>query len=321
MRVLAPAKINLHLRVGPRRQDGFHPLLSWMTTVALFDTLTFSQRSPSADPRVAGGPQVQQTPNLTRNPISLACNVPDLPCDDRNLVVRIASALRNELGNADVAPVHVDLEKHIPIGAGLGGGSSDGAHALLALNRLWRTGRAADVLSAFAARFGSDLSFFIHGPSSICKGRGEIVRPIPRPSARWAVLVLPRLSMPTPDVYRRFDQMNLGRTEDVEQEPQWDRWVNMGSEELLPRLVNDLEPPAFEIAPALGELRKAAERLIGRPVRMSGSGSSLFSLFDDESAAREAAGRIERDAHERVVPVEVSPIFSDDLHGEFVDKE
>lgn len=304
MRVLAPAKINLHLRVGPRRQDGFHPLLSWMTTVGLFDTLTFS--------RLAAGPQVL--------PVTLRCDMPGLPCDERNLVVRIASALRNEWG-ADLPPVQIDLEKRIPVGAGLGGGSSDGAYALMALNRLWRTGRAADVLSAFAARFGSDLSFFVHGPSSVCKGRGEIVAPVARPSARWAVLVLPRLSMPTPDVYRRFDQMNLGRDEDVENEPDWNRWTTLASEELLPRLVNDLEPPAFIIAPALGELRATVERILGRPVRMSGSGSSLFTLFDRQPEAHDAANRIERDLRERAIAVEISPNFTDDLHVEFVDRQ
>src|SRR5581483_8619857 len=103
-----------------------------------------------------------------------------------------------------------------PAGAGLGGGSSDGAFTLMALNRLWKVGGAADVLSAFAARFGSDLSFFFHGPSSVCRGRGEIVSPVERPTARWAVLVLPAISMPTPDVYRRFDAMNLGRHQDVD---------------------------------------------------------------------------------------------------------
>ena len=127
--------------------------------------------------------------------------------------------------------------------------------------------------------------------------------------------------MPTPDVYRRFDQMNLGRDEDVENEPDWERWVTTGSEELLPRLVNDLEAPAFNISPTLGEVRQSAERLLRRPVRMSGSGSSLFSLFDRQDAAQDAAEQLERDLRERAVPVEVSPIFSDDLHGEFVDKE
>jgi 4-diphosphocytidyl-2-C-methyl-D-erythritol kinase len=304
MRVVSPAKINIHLRVGLRRPDGFHPLLSWMTTVGLFDTLTFT-RVPSTATTPA--------PHLT-----LRCDKPDLPCDQRNLIVRIANALaeesKSDFNNA--TDLQVFLEKRIPVGAGLGGGSSNGAYALMALSRLWGSGGAADVLSAFAARFGSDLSFFFHAPSAACRGRGEIVSPVARPTARWAVLVLPKLSMPTPDVYRRFDRMSLGRDQDVANEPDWNAWTKLKSEELLPRLVNDLEPPAFDIAPALGQLRSNVERMLARPVRMSGSGSSLFTLFDDQSRAAEAAEKIKRDANERAVPVEVAPILNDDLRRE-----
>ena len=309
MRVLAPAKINIHLRVGPRRTDGFHPLMSWMVTVGLFDTLTFQTKSDTHVPPTGGS---------STSHLSLRCDNPRLPCDQRNLIVKIANAWREESKPdlKNTTDLQVFLEKRIPVGAGLGGGSSDGAFALMALNRLWRSGGAADVLSAFAARFGSDLSFFFHGPSSVCRGRGEIVSPIPRPTARWAVLVLPKRSMPTPDVYRRFDQMNLGREEDIVNEPDWKNWAALKSWELLPRLVNDLEPPAFDIAPDLAHLRSRVETAIGRPVRMSGSGSSLFTLSDEQSHAVEAAEKIERDTNERAVPVEVAPIFDDDLQRE-----
>ncbi|MGH7192786.1 MAG: 4-(cytidine 5'-diphospho)-2-C-methyl-D-erythritol kinase, partial [Candidatus Saccharimonadales bacterium] len=212
------------------------------------------------------------------------------------------------------------LHKRIPVGAGLGGGSSDAARTLLGLNQLWGSGRAADDLSAFAARFGSDLPFFFHGSSSACQGRGEIVTPLPKPTPRWAVLVLPRLSMPTADVYRRFDEMGLGCERDVSDMPDWSAWANLASQQLLPRLVNDLEPPAFEIAPQLGQLRERIERLLGRAVRLSGSGSSLFTLFDAEPQAKEAATRIERETNERAAAVEVSPILNDDLNEEFINR-
>ncbi len=122
--------------------------------------------------------------------------------------------------------------------------------------------------------------------------------------------------MPTPDVYRRFDQMNLGVDEDIDNEPDWKTWAALKSEELLPRLVNDLEPPAFDIAPALGELRSRTEKSLHRPVRMSGSGSSLFTLFDEQSHAVDAAEKLKRDTNELAVPVEVSPVLKDDLNGE-----
>ncbi|HEY8747474.1 MAG TPA: 4-(cytidine 5'-diphospho)-2-C-methyl-D-erythritol kinase, partial [Tepidisphaeraceae bacterium] len=275
-------------------------LLSWMTTVGLFDTLTFE---PTALNGIAAEGRV-----------SLRSDMPGLPCDERNLIVRIANLFRNEFKPQELRDFDVFLEKKIPVGAGLGGGSSDAASALMALNRLWRTGGAANVLSAFAARIGSDLSFFFHGPSSVCRGRGEIVSPIARPSVAWAVLVLPKLSMPTPAVYQRFDQMNLGRDEDVDREPNWDEWTKLSGEELLPRLVNDLEAPAFDIAPVLGELCAQIERLLDRPVRMSGSGSSLFTLFDLQSHAIAAVEKIARDLKERAVAVELSPVLRDDLN-------
>ena len=342
MRLLAPAKINLHLRVGPRREDGFHPLLSWFTTVRLFDSLVLEEdeidrRGAMAAPDDAGSGQSRENSGSAAE-VALICDLPGLPCDERNLVVRIARAFRDAArsesgaaradgsatarggGPRHVGGIRATLQKRIPIGAGLGGGSSDAARTLLGLNRLWRMGRAADDLSAFAVRFGSDVPFFFHGPSSVCRGRGEIVMPVPRPAARWAVLVLPELAMPTAEVYRRFDAMGLGRESDIATQPDWSAWAKLNSEDLLPRLVNDLEPPAFDLAPRLGALRTRVEEMLGRAVRMSGSGSSLFTLFDDESAAQEAAAHIERDARERALAVEVSPIFRDDLNEDFEDR-
>jgi 4-diphosphocytidyl-2-C-methyl-D-erythritol kinase len=352
MRVLAPAKINLHLRVGPRRADGFHSLLSWFATVGLFDNLVLEQHSPAAglSQGGTGAGSAARAPAGSRDDdaasvMTLACDTPGLPCDERNLVVKIALAFAREArasGRAVDAPriegahgdapdpsrgvrgdapatraIRATLKKSIPMGAGLGGGSSDAARTLLALNQLWGVGRAADDLSAFAARFGSDLPFFFHGPSSICRGRGEIVRPIGKPAPRWAVLVLPEVTMPTPDVYRRFDAMGIGREQDLTDEPDWESWTRLSSLELLPRLVNDLEPPAFAIAPQLAKLRERIERIVGRPVRMSGSGSSLFTLFDDGTEARDASARIVQDTGERAPAVELSPSLRDDLNTAF----
>src|SRR6185437_14420360 len=162
MRLLCPAKINLHLRVGPLRGDGFHPLLSWFCTAGLFDTLTLQP----VDALTAPGEESH---------IALSCDQPDLPVDRRNLVVKVAEAFAKEMANhlpggvggppmslhntgGPPVPhgIRAHLQKRIPAGAGLGGGSSDGARTLLGLNALWHAGRSADELSAFAGRFGSD---------------------------------------------------------------------------------------------------------------------------------------------------------------------
>jgi 4-diphosphocytidyl-2-C-methyl-D-erythritol kinase len=312
LRFLCPAKVNLHLRVGPLRDDRFHPLLSWMCTVGLYDTLEMRLSGVrSADVPDSAVPR--------RIDISLQCEPPGLACDDRNLVVRVAKAWQSGDTRSEGAVIQARLTKRTPVGAGLGGGSSDAARMILALNRLF-PGEAGEQspgeLTAFAARFGSDVPFFLAGPSSVCAGRGEIVRPIGKPRPRWAVLVLPKLMMPTPEVYRRFDSMGLGRLEDINAEPNWAHWATLDALSLLPLLVNDLEAPAFSIRPELRDLRIGMEQVLNRPVRMSGSGSSLFTLYDDAAEARFAVRTLvgsPGNGESRVEAVELSPSIHDDL--------
>lgn len=300
MRLLAPAKINLHLRVGKPRADGFHPLLSWMCTVGLFDKLTLE--------------------NASGRECALTCAQPDVPCDSRNLVLHAALALADSLTESRQGEVCPDfgliatLEKHIPAGAGLGGGSSDAARTLLGLNRLWQSALSVQRLSEIAGRLGSDVPFFLNGPSAICTGRGEVTRPTPPPTARHAVLILPRMAMPTPSVYRRFDQMALG-TDLSSAEEDWERWAKLPAAELMPLLVNDLEPAAFALEPRLADLRCRMEQILGRSVRMSGSGSSLFCLYDTSRQADEAARSISRESGLDSIAVPLAPAFEDDLNA------
>lgn len=298
MRLLAPAKINLHLRVGPRRSDGFHPLLTWMTTVGLFDSLELERaRVPGIALRIDSTPASAAVPN-----------------DRRNLIVRAAeefgvalSATATREGQVTTAPkvtgLSVLLHKRIPVGAGLGGGSSDAARTLLALNGLWDAHWSLPDLATLSARLGSDLAFFFFGPSSICAGRGEIVRPIAPPRPRAALLFLPEFAISTADAYRRFDAAGEGAAAftpagDVHPlagpEPDWHRWTQLPARELLEELVNDLEPAAFAIQPRLQMLRRQLQSRLGRVVRMSGSGSTLFTLYDEEAEAEEVMAQIRR---------------------------
>jgi 4-diphosphocytidyl-2-C-methyl-D-erythritol kinase len=201
----------------------------------------------------------------------------------------------------------------------LGGGSSDAARTLLGLNGFWanepgKLARDSRCLSDMGLSLGSDVPFFLFGPSSVCKGRGELVRPIGAPtSAPWVTLVLPPIGLPTADVYRTFDEMGLGRVQDVEDEPAWEQWVSLNAEDLLDKLVNDLEAPAFSLRPELGKLRDRLEKLLGRAVRMSGSGSSLFTLYEQREQAIETAERITSREKMRAVAVELAPTVQDDL--------
>jgi len=303
LRVPAPAKINLHLRVGPPRAgDGFHPLLSWMVTVGLFDNLEFT---------------LTEQPGVVR----LSCDDPAIPCDASNLIVKTASALLDTVNASRAASgkqgvgASAALQKRIPVGAGLGGGSSDGAFALLALDRLlhlnldYPQAVLAD-LAALASRFGSDLAFFFHGPSSICTGRGEVVRPTPPPTPRHAVLLLPGIHMPTPAVYKRFDEMLSSRSTQgsaLNAEPDWLAWSKLSARELLPLLINDLEPPAFSLNADLANLHRQANELSDRPIRMSGSGSTLFTLYDTAAEAERSAEHFRLSLRVDARPVEVCP--------------
>jgi len=293
MRCLAPAKINLLLRVGTPRADGFHPLLSWMCTVGLFDKL-----------------EVDRSPE---DSVHLECDAPEVPRDASNLVIRAAHALADALAKAregrasPASGLRIRLQKRIPAGAGLGGGSSDGAFMLQLLNELWEAGLSRDALSAIAATLGSDLSFFFYAPSAICRGRGEIVTPVAAPAAKFAMLVLPGMPMPTAAVYRRFDLMGLGRPDAVEQPLDHALMASLPAADLLPLLVNDLEPAAFAIDPELSRLRRQAEQTLSRVVRMSGSGSSLFSLFDRLDEADAAAGMIQARHKTIAMAVKLAP--------------
>jgi 4-diphosphocytidyl-2-C-methyl-D-erythritol kinase len=319
MRLLAPAKINLHLRVGPRREDGFHPLLTWMTTVSLFDTLELSNVDPPGGGGIGGGAAG----------LSLATNDPTLPVDARNLVARAAAALADtrlpgrlgglrRVGEGPLTGKRVSafLHKRIPAGAGLGGGSSDAAATLVGLNRLWRMELSADELAQIGAALGSDVPFFLHGPSSVCSGRGEVVRPIEVPAAQWALLVMPNVAVSTAAAYAAFDAMGLGDEQAVVNEPDWSTWVRLDASNLLQRLVNDLEPAAFAVEPSVGQLRASLEAKLNRPVRMSGSGSALFTLYDAETEANHAARQLATiDARVEVVQV-APPIPSPGTPGE-----
>jgi 4-diphosphocytidyl-2-C-methyl-D-erythritol kinase len=273
--VTAPAKINLHLRVGPLAADGFHPLLSWMATVGLFDKLDLELSPQNHVPRVR-----------------LTCDDPSIPTDESNLIVKAANAIIAAGRQAEPWSLSASLHKRIPTGAGLGGGSSDAAATMIALNRMLGLNWLPERLAQIAAELGSDLPFFFFGPSSICTGRGEIVAPTPPPKPRYAVLLLPGIHMPTPAVYRKFDELNLGHTSAIRDAPDFKQWAALDAIDLMRVLVNDLERPAFTINPNLAELHQQAGKTLKRIVRMSGSGSSLFSLFDSRAEADSAANRI-----------------------------
>jgi 4-diphosphocytidyl-2-C-methyl-D-erythritol kinase len=274
----AYAKLNLGLRVSPLRPDGFHNVETWMLRTSWHDTLDV-QPADTLELRVTGKSE----------------GVPTDP--QKNLVGRAALAL----AAAASVPAHalLSLHKNLPHGGGIGGGSADAAAALLALNQLWNLHWDLGRLEKIAATLGSDIPFFIRGHAALCTGRGEIMTPLAPRNPLFAVLIIPPVGCPTKDVYQTFDR----GIQHVPAYPltDWEACAAASAQELSELLVNDLEPAAFAVAPMLRPIRARAAELLGRRVHMTGSGSTLFALFDT---------KVQADIDASLLNVEMGPSVS-----------
>ena len=297
-----PAKLNLYLKVGPANRPGsanagYHDIASWMVLTSLHDDL---QLVPKFTPGVS----------LDVATEGLASGQVQIPTDERNLVLKAARALSEHLPDAareSLPGVALHLTKRIPAGAGVGGGSSDAATAIVALNRYWQLGLPVEVLSDVAAKVGSDVPFFLTCMatsifSAWCTGRGEHVQPIAQPRPKFALLVFPPVHCGTPDVYKQFDEMGLGSDLKQAGRPA----LGLPAVPLLGQLQNDLQQAAFVKYPRLGEIHEIVERELEsaktkQRVMLTGSGSTLFSLFDQQADAMVAQGRIPIDLPSMVV--------------------
>jgi 4-diphosphocytidyl-2-C-methyl-D-erythritol kinase len=251
----APAKVNLHLEVLAKRADGFHEIATLMVAVSLFDMLEFKDD--------------------VGEEICLSCNLPCLATGQENLVVRAAHLLRQHTRSGGGA--RIKLVKRIPLGGGLGGGSSDAAATLWGLNLLWRTGLSRHQMGGLAAEIGSDIAFFFESPMAWCTGRGEKVLGLQLRNVLWFVLACPPFAVSTAEVYRRVQ---------VPSDPltgaQVFQMVKEGTVDALgPQLHNRLEPAAFETCPKLADLLGRLASLSPIRFMVSGSGSTLFALCSD----------------------------------------
>ena len=275
--VTAPAKVNLHLEVLGMRPDGFHELAMVMQSIELVDRLHFT--------------------NTADAQLTLECDVPSLSIAGDNLVLMAAELLRERSGFAELG-ASIQLEKNIPIGAGLAGGSSNGAAALVGLNALWGLGHSSAELEQMAAELGSDMPFCVAGGSQFCFGRGERLEPLPPCLEPLTVLLVkdPRVSVSTPWAYKRCREWNKDRYLEGEQAFEERRkalrqadWTRPLRAEAPPPLRNDLqsvvEPETDAVQIALRLLRTLEKPLA---VAMSGSGPSCFALFRTPEQCQEA---------------------------------
>ncbi|MCC8166761.1 MAG: 4-(cytidine 5'-diphospho)-2-C-methyl-D-erythritol kinase [Planctomycetes bacterium] len=258
----SPAKINLFLEVVRKRADGFHELDSVFAEIDLADTIRAEVvRGDSA--------------------IVLECDDPAIPCDESNLIVRAARALQREAGVTDGARIF--LQKRIPPGSGLGGGSGNAATAIRLLNDVWHCGIAPERQVEIGAELGSDVPFFFHGGVCRIGGRGEVVMPIHSLRSPLRIgLLLTGVHSDTAAAYRNIvlpTPATLRSSTDFVQS------LAHGDIAILNAAAfNRFEKTVFTAIPRLDEIHDTAEGLLSRPVRMSGSGSSLWFFLDESES-------------------------------------
>ncbi len=264
LRILAPAKINLFLRVIRKRPDGYHDLASLMCTVGLYDVLTIAP----------GGSAIQ-----------VICGHPQVPEDERNLAWRAADLFFSRSGIR--SGVRISITKNIPVAAGLGGGSSDAAAVLLALNRLQGNPFRIPDLMALGRRLGADVPYLVYRRPALAAGIGDRLKPFDGLPRAPVVLVNPGIEVSTAWVYKN---LNLRLTK----QPKQLNYFSFGNEKFsfATGLHNDLEAVTLPRFPVMREVRAKLANLGARGTLMSGSGPTVFGIFADMRTAREAKDRL-----------------------------
>ena len=263
----SPAKINLFLRVLGRRADGYHDIETLMVCVGLFDTL-----------RMAVG--------VDSGPVTVRCAHPRVPEDETNLAARAARLFFQKYGAPKATAI--DIDKQIPVGAGLGGGSSNAAAVLRGLNDHFRSPFSGTELAKMALSLGADVPFFLYGRPALATGIGERLAPVgPLPRLALAI-VYPGVSVATASVYKN---LNLGLTKKENQPKYFPLMANSAIER---HLFNDLEAVTLQRHPEVAAAKAALVANGAKGALMSGSGSSVFGIFEDGEAARRACAAISR---------------------------
>ena len=273
--LLAPAKLNLYLKVINKRPDGFHNIKTLFERINLTDQLTF---------------------HLNKfGKIIIYCHHPDVPTGPKNLVYQAAEMLRRH--HHIQKGVTVRIRKRIPVAAGLAGGSTNGAAALLGLNKLWDLRLSRKQLVSYAKRLGSDVAFFLYNTSwALGTGRGDRIKKLFLPTKLWHVLVIPRLKLYAKDIYQALDstlkEKLTKKSYNVSILTAHLRHNNLN--QIGSFLENDLEQPILAVAPQLQILKQKLKCLKVKGVMISGSGPCVFGITDSEAHARSVKRRLSK---------------------------
>ncbi|HEY0081900.1 MAG TPA: 4-(cytidine 5'-diphospho)-2-C-methyl-D-erythritol kinase [Pyrinomonadaceae bacterium] len=268
------AKINLTLRIHGRRADGYHEIETVFQTVTLHDRLTFTAHDGEGR-------------------LELACDAPGVPCDESNLVHRAGTALCARYGTTRGA--RVNLEKRIPAGGGLGGGSSNAAVALVGLARLWRIETDRRALAEIGASLGADVPFFLTGGTALGTGRGTDIHPLADVPPQQLLIVTPRVRVSTAEAYKSLNAHALTKAvSPANLTVSRARAEISGS--LQAALWNDFEPVVYRLHPEIERVRDALVAAGAGGALLSGSGASVFGLFENVRERDRAQGSLRVEA-------------------------
>ena len=258
----SPAKLNLYLRVLRKRPDGFHEIKTIFQRISLYDTITFSSN--------------------TSGQIKISCAHPHVPVGPKNLVYKVANLLREKFCISH--GVNIRIQKRIPVAAGLAGGSTNAATAILGLNKLWKLQLSKPKMCNIARKIGSDVAFFLHDTSwALGTSRGDVIRPLKLTAELWQVVVVPKIKMYSGEIYQGLKmQLTKGSDDANILIHHLQKSDVLGVSRLL---ANDLDAVAVRLCPSLKKLKNKLKSLGAQGVMVSGSGPSVFGVTESKNTA------------------------------------
>ncbi|MBF0483212.1 MAG: 4-(cytidine 5'-diphospho)-2-C-methyl-D-erythritol kinase [Candidatus Omnitrophica bacterium] len=266
LQLFSPAKLNLFLKVVNKRADGFHNIETLFQRISLGDEIILTKN--------------------TKGSITVSCNHPDVPIDERNLVYKVAAMFKQDF--LVKSGVHIDINKRIPVAAGLAGGSGNGATVIKGLNQLWDLKLSKKQLIECARKIGSDVAFFLYDtPWALGTERGDKIQVLDIKTKFWYVIITPCIKLYTSDIYGGLNLQLTNKKVDVTILIQ--KLKNNKINELKSLLLNDLETVILKVAPRLKTIKERLGLFDIKGVLTSGSGPSVYAVVENETTAKEIA--------------------------------
>ncbi|MGJ9373712.1 4-(cytidine 5'-diphospho)-2-C-methyl-D-erythritol kinase [Nesterenkonia sp. CF4.4] len=301
---VAPGKVNVSLRVGPLREDGYHEVATLYLAVSLYEEVSAARRDDGAI-TVSLSERSAFTEVQTRDPDTQEMVAAAIPLDERNLVHQAASKLRERLGITD--GVDLTITKNVPVAGGMGGGSADAAAALVACSALWEAGLSKEQLAEIGSELGADVPFAILGGAAVGQGVGDELSPLLTRGELHLVLVPANTGLSTPSVYATLDEMRAEagvEAEPPELDPDLVRAVCTADAELVASLMaNDLQAPAVASLPSLEDMMDVGMIEGALQGMVSGSGPTLVFLARDAESAHQLCTSFEERTEVWAIPV------------------